>query len=352
MITKDGETKKLAIASIQKGENGFSEYVIKLASGLDDASYTGTITVNHKEQSFKFIYKSSDWSIAKSILDSALSELTKKHTEVANSFSELYYRDAIQKELFDFVKKTVEEKNYDKSVPHGAGVSTLDISVENGTIKVSPVVSVYFGQSRAKTECVVPYELCATPNVVAATKNSIIVRGVKGLEYACVKAGDDLSNAKWFDWADADGGSIEIGKLETTTYKVYYKTDDGNVSEATTVNLNDKMDTAIVFVSPVTEFKGAARDKVVSVIGFMPYYKVYGKNEEPYDFNVVVSNDSVQKGISFSNYQKDLQFKLNETYVPQGDDSFEFTYQVIGADQAVIGEKTCTVSFYRYADKN
>ena len=165
---------------------------------------------------------------------------------------------------------------------------------------------------------------------------------------------NDGYGSKWCDWADADGGCIEIGNLETTTYNVYYRLTDGEekVSEATTVDLSDKMDTAIVFVSPVTEFKGAARDKVVSVIGFMPYYKVYGKNEEPYDFNVVVSNDSVQKGISFSNYQKDLQFKLNETYVPQGDDSFEFTYQVIGADQAVIGEKTCTVSFYRYADKN
>ena len=49
--------------------------------------------------------------------------------------------------------------------------------------EASSVVSVRYGQSRAKTECVVPYELCATPNVVAATKNSIIVRSVKGLEY-------------------------------------------------------------------------------------------------------------------------------------------------------------------------
>lgn len=354
VITKDGETKNLAIASIQKGENSFSEYVIKLASGLADASYTGTITVNNKKQSFKFTYKSSDLSIAKSILDSALSELTKPHTEVANSFSESYYGDAIQKELFDFVEKTVEEKNYDIFVSHGAGVSTLDISVEDGAIKVSTVVSVFFGQSRAKIECVVPYELCATPNVVAATKNSIIVRSVKGLEYACVKVGDDLSNAKWFDWADADGGCIEIGNLETTTYNVYYRLTDGEekVSEATTVDLSDKMDTAIVFVSPVTGFKGAVSNNVVSVIGFMPYYNVYGKKEEPYDFNVVVSGDSAQKGISFSNYKNSLQFELDKNYIPKGDDSFKFTYQVIGAGGSVIGEKTCTVSFYRYAGEN
>lgn len=351
-ITRDA--KKLAIASIQKGENGFPGYVIKLVSPLADASYTGSINVNNTNYPINFTYKASDWSIAKNILDSALSGLKQTHTEDANAFSELYYRDAIQKELFDFVKRTVEENKYDTFVSHGADVSTLDISVENGKIKVSTVVSVHCGQSRAKTECVVPYELCATPNVVAATKNSIIVRGVKGLQYACVKAGDDLSNAKWFDWADADGGCIEIGNLETTTYNVYYRLTDGEekVSEATTVDLSDKMDTAIVFVSPVTGFKGAVSNNVVSVIGFMPYYNVYGKNEEPYDFNVVVSNDSVQKGISFSNYQKDLQFKLNETYVPQGDDSFEFTYQVIGADRAVIGEKTCTVSFYCYAGNN
>lgn len=353
VITKDGETKNLAIASIQKGENGFSEYVIKLTSVLENASYTGTITVNNKEKSFEFTYNSLDWSIAKSILDSALSELTKTHTEVANSFSESYYGDAIQKELFDFVIKTVEEKNYDKSVSHGAGVSTLDISVENGEIKVSTVVSVLFGQSRAKIECVVPYALCATPNVVAATKNSIIVRGVKGLQYACVKAGDDLRQAQWFEWTAADNdGCIEISNLETTTYNVYYKTDDVNVSKATTVNLNDKMDTAIVFVSPVTGFKGAVSNNVVSVIGFMPYYNVYGKKEEPYDFNVVVSGDSAQKGISFSNYKNSLQFELDKNYIPKGDDSFKFTYQVIGAGGSVIGEKTCTVSFYRYAGEN
>ncbi|MCI7106216.1 MAG: hypothetical protein MR943_10085 [Lachnobacterium sp.] len=354
VITKDGETKNLAIASIQKGENSFSEYVIKLASGLADASYTGTITVNNKKQSFKFTYKSSDLSIAKSILDSALSKLKQLHTEVANSFSESYYGDAIQKELFDFVIETVEEKNYDKSVSHGAGVSTLDIFVDNGEIKVSTVVSVFFGQSRAKIECVVPYSLCATPNVVAATKNSIIVRGVKGLEYACVKAGDDLSKAQWFDWTAADGndGCIEISNLETTTYNVYYKTDDVNVSKATTVNLNDKMDTAIVFVSPVTEFEGAVSNNVVSVIGFMPYYNVYGKNGEPYNFKVVVSNDSAQKGISFNNYENSLQFELGEKYTPKGEDSFDFTYQVIDAGGSVIGEKTCTVSFYRYEDEN
>ena len=351
-ITRDA--KKLAIASIQKGENGFPGYVIKLVSPLADASYTGSINVNNTNYPINFTYKTSDWSIAKSILDSALSKLTQIHTEVANSFSESYYVDAIQKELFDFVKRTVEENKYDTFVSHGAGVSTLDISVENGKIKVSTVVSVYCGQSRAKTECVVPYELCATPNVVAATKNSIIVRGVKGLQYACVKAGDDLSNAKWFDWADADGGCIKIGNLETTTYKVYYKLTDGEekVSKATTVDLSDKMDTAIVFVSPVTGFKGAVSNNVVSVIGFMPYYNVYGKNEEPYDFNVVVSGDSAQKGISFSNYENSLQFKLDKNYIPKGDDSFEFTYQVIGRDQSVIGEKTCTVSFYRYADEN
>lgn len=349
-----GDAKKLAIASIQKGENGFPGYVIKLVSPLADASYTGSINVNNTNYPINFTYKDSDWSIAKSILDSALSGLKQTHTEDANAFSELYYRDAILRELLAFVDRTVEENNYDRTVVHGAGVSTLDMFVEDGKIEVSTVVSVRYGQSRAKTECVVPYELCATPNVVAATKNSIIVRSVKGLEYACVKVGDDLSNAKWFDWADADGGCIEIGNLETTTYNVYYRLTDveEKASEATTVDLSDKMDTAIVFVSPVTGFKGAVSNNVVSVIGFMPYYNVYGKNEEPYDFNVVVSNDSVQKGISFSNYQKDLQFKLNETYVPQGDDSFEFTYQVIGADQAVIGEKTCTVSFYRYADKN
>lgn len=353
VITKDGETKNLAIASIQKGENSFSEYVIKLASGLADASYTGTITVNNKKQSFKFTYKSSDLSIAKSILDSALSELTKPHTEVANSFSESYYGDAIQKELFDFVEKTVEEKNYDIFVSHGAGVSTLDISVEDGAIKVSTVVSVFFGQSRAKIECVVPYELCATPNVVAATKNSIIVRGVKGLQYACVKAGDDLRQAPWFEWTAADNdGCIEISNLETTTYNVYYRTDDGKVSQATTVNLNDKMDTAIVFVSPVTEFEGAVSNNVVSVIGFMPYYKVYGNNKEPYDFNIVVSEKDTQKGISFNNYENSLQFELGEQYTPKGDDSFDFTYQVIDAGGSVIGEKTCTVSFYRYKDEN
>ena len=112
------------------------------------------------------------------------------------------------------------------------------------------------------------------------------------------------------------------------------------------------MDTAIVFVSPVTGFKGAVSNNVVSVIGFMPYYNVYGKNEEPYDFNVVVSGDSAQKGISFSNYNNSLQFELGEKYIPKGDDSFKFTYQVIGAGGSVIGEKTCTVSFYRYAGEN
>ena len=342
-----GDAKKLAIASIQKGENGFPGYVIKLVSPLADASYTGSINVNNTNYPINFTYKASDWSIAKSILDSALSKLTQIHTEVANSFSESYYVDAIQKELFDFVKRTVEENKYDTFVSHGAGVSTLDISVENGKIKVSTVVSVYCGQSRAKTECEVPYALCATPNVVAATKNSIIVRGVKGLAYACVKAGDDLRQAPWFEWTAADNdGCIEISNLETTTYNVYYRTDDGKVSQATTVNLNDKMDTAIVFVSPVTEFEGAVSNNVVSVIGFMPYYKVYGNNKEPYDFNIVVSEKDTKRGIVFSNYQNDLQFDLNKTYVPQEEDSFEFTYQVIDkADRRVIGEKTCTVSF-------
>ena len=348
-----GDAEKLAIASIQKGENGFPGYVIKLVSPLADASYTGSINVNNTNYPINFTYKASDWSIAKSILNSALSELRKTHIEDANAFSELYYGDAIQRELLAFVDRTVKE-NYDRTVAHGAGVSTLDMSVEDGKIEVSTVVSVRYGQSNAKVECVVPYELCATPNVVAATKNSIIVRGVKGLAYACVKAGDDLSKAKWFDWTDAVGGCIEIGNLETTTYDVYYRLTDGEekVSEATTVDLSDKLDTAIVFVSPVTGFKEAVSNNVVSVIGFMPYYKVYGKNEEPYDFNVVVSDDSAQKGISFSNYQNSLQFKLDENYTPKGDDSFEFTYQVIGADNAVIGEKTCTVSFYCFAGNN
>ena len=342
-----GDAKKLAIASIQKGENGFPGYVIKLVSPLADASYTGSINVNNTNYPINFTYKASDWSIAKSILDSALSKLTQIHTEVANSFSESYYVDAIQKELFDFVKRTVEENKYDTFVSHGAGVSTLDISVENGKIKVSTVVSVYCGQSNANVECVVPYELCATPNVVAATKNSIIVRGVKGLAYACVKAGDDLRQAPWFEWTAADNdGCIEISNLETTTYNVYYRTDDVNVSKATTVNLNDKMDTAIVFVSPVTEFEGAVSNNVVSVIDFMPYYNVYGNSKEPYDFNIVVSEKDTKRGIVFSNYQNDLQFDLNKTYVPQEEDSFEFTYQVIDkADRRVIGEKTCTVSF-------
>ena len=349
-----GDAKKLAIASIQKGENGFPGYVIKLVSPLADASYTGSINVNNTNYPINFTYKASDWSIAKSILDSALSELKQTHTEDANAFSELYYGDAILRELLAFVDRTVEGNNYDRTVVHGAGVSTLDMFVEDGKIEVSTVVSVRYGQSNAKVECVVPYELCATPNVVAATKNSIIVRSVKGLEYACVKVGDDLSNAKWFDWADADGGCIEIGNLETTTYNVYYRLTDGEekVSEATTVDLSDKMDTAIVFVSPVTGFKGAVSNNVVSVIGFMPYYNVYGKNEEPYDFNVVVSGDSAQKGISFSNYKNSLQFELDKNYTPKGDDSFEFTYQVIGADNAVIGEKTCTVSFYCFAGNN
>ena len=82
-------------------------------------------------------------------------------------------------------------------------------------------------------------------------------------------------------------------------------------------------------------------------------YKVYGNNKEPYDFNIVVSEKDTKRGIVFSNYQNDLQFDLNETYVPQEEDSFEFTYQVIDkADRRVIGEKTCTVSFYCYADEN
>ena len=348
-----GDAKKLAIASIQKGENGFPGYFIKLVSPLADASYTGSINVNNTNYPINFTYKASDWSIAKSILDSALSELKRTHTEDANAFSELYYGDAILRELSAFVDRTVKG-NYDRTVAHGAGVSTLDMSVEDGKIEVSMVVSVRYGQSNANVKCVVPYELCATPNVVAATKNSIIVRSVKGLEYACVKAGDDLSKAVWFDWTYAVGGCIEIGNLETTTYEVYYRLTDGEekVSEATSVDLNDKLDTAIVFVSPVTGFKGTVSNNVVSVIGFMPYYKVYGKNEETYDFNVVVSDDSAQKGISFSNYQNSLQFKLDENYTPKGDDSFEFTYQVIGADNAVIGEKTCTVSFYCFAGNN
>ena len=348
-----GDAKKLAIASIQKGENGFPGYFIKLVSPLADASYTGSINVNNTNYPINFTYKASDWSIAKSILDSALSELKRTHTEDANAFSELYYGDAILRELSAFVDRTVKG-NYDRTVAHGAGVSTLDMSVEDGKIEVSMVVSVRYGQSNANVKCVVPYELCATPNVVAATKNSIIVRSVKGLEYACVKAGDDLSKAVWFDWTYAVGGCIEIGNLETTTYEVYYRLTDGEekASEATSVDLNDKLDTAIVFVSPVTGFKGTVSNNVVSVIGFMPYYKVYGKNEETYDFNVVVSDDSAQKGISFSNYQNSLQFKLDENYTPKGDDSFEFTYQVIGADNAVIGEKTCTVSFYCFAGNN
>ena len=348
-----GDAKKLAIASIQKGENGFPGYVIKLVSSLADASYTGSINVNNTNYPINFTYKASDWSIAKSILDSALSELKRTHTEDANAFSELYYGDAILRELSAFVDRTVKG-NYDRTVAHGAGVSTLDMSVEDGKIEVSMVVSVRYGQSNANVKCVVPYELCATPNVVAATKNSIIVRSVKGLEYACVKAGDDLSKAVWFEWTYAVGGCIEIGNLETTTYEVYYRLTDGEekVSEATSVDLNDKLDTAIVFVSPVTGFKGTVSNNVVSVIGFMPYYKVYGKNEETYDFKVVVSDDSAQKGISFSNYQNSLQFKLDENYTPKGDDSFEFTYQVIGADNAVIGEKTCTVSFYCFAGNN
>lgn len=348
-----GDAKKLAIASIQKGENGFPGYFIKLVSPLADASYTGSINVNNTNYPINFTYKASDWSIAKSILDSALSELKRTHTEDANAFSELYYGDAILRELSAFVDRTVKG-NYDCTVAHGAGVSTLDMSVEDGKIEVSMVVSVRYGQSNANVKCVVPYELCATPNVVAATKNSIIVRSVKGLEYACVKAGDDLSKAVWFDWTYAVGGCIEIGNLETTTYEVYYRLTDGEekASEATSVDLNDKLDTAIVFVSPVTGFKGTVSNNVVSVIGFMPYYKVYGKNEETYDFNVVVSDDSAQKGISFSNYQNSLQFKLDENYTSKGDDSFEFTYQVIGADNAVIGEKTCTVSFYCFAGNN
>lgn len=348
-----GDAKKLAIASIQKGENGFPGYVIKLVSPLADASYTGSINVNNTNYPINFTYKASDWSIAKNILDSALSELKQTHTEDANAFSELYYGDAIQRELLAIVNRTVEG-NYDCTAGRGAGVSTLDMFVEDGKIEVSTVVSVRYGQSRAKTECVVPYELCATPNVVAATKNSIIVRSVKGLEYACVKVGDDLSNAKWFDWADADGGCIEIGNLETTTYNVYYRLTDGEekVSEATTVDLNTKMDTAIVFVSPVTELKGFASNNVVSVVNFMPQYNVYGKDEGSYSWKIVVPEDSEKKGISFSNYQNSLQFELNENYTPKGDDFFEFTYQVIDADNAVIGEKTCTVSFYCFAGNN
>lgn len=348
-----GDAKKLAIASIQKGENGFPGYFIKLVSPLADASYTGSINVNNTNYPINFTYKASDWSIAKSILDSALSELKRTHTEDANAFSELYYGDAILRELSAFVDRTVKE-NYDRTVAHGAGVSTLDMSVEDRKIEVSMVVSVRYGQSNANVKCVVPYELCATPNVVAATKNSIIVRSVKGLEYACVKAGDDLSKAVWFDWTYAVGGCIEIGNLETTTYEVYYRLTDGEekVSEATSVDLNDKLDTAIVFVSPVTGFKGAVSNNVVSVIGFMPYYKVYGKKEEQYDFKVVVSGDSAQKGISFNNYENSLQFELGENYTPKGNDSFDFTYQVIDAEGSVIGEKTCTVSFYRFADNN
>lgn len=348
-----GDAKKLAIASIQKGENGFPGYVIKLVSPLADASYTGSINVNNTNYPINFTYKASDWSIAKSILDRALSELEKTHTEDANAFSELYYGDAIQRELLAFVNRTVEG-NYDLTAGRGAGVSTLDMSVEDGKIEVSTVVSVRYGQSNANVECVVPYELCATPNVVAATKNSIIVRSVKGLEYACVKAGDDLSKAVWFDWTDADGGCIEIGNLETTTYDVYYKLTDGEekVSQATTVDLSDKMDTAIVFVSPVTELKGFASNNVVSVVNFMPYYNVYGKDEGSYSWKIVVPDDSEKKGISFSNYQNSLQFELDENYTPKGDDSFEFTYQVIDAENAVIGEKTCTVSFYCFAGNN
>lgn len=348
-----GDAKKLAIASIQKGENGFPGYVIKLVSPLADASYTGSINVNNTNYPINFTYKASDWSIAKSILDSALSELKQTHTEDANAFSELYYGDAIQRELLAFVNRTVEG-NYDCTAGRGAGVSTLDMSVEDGKIEVSMVVSVRYGQSNANVECVVPYELCATPNVVAATKNSIIVRSVKGLEYACVKAGDDLSNANWFDWTEAVGGCIEIGNLETTTYEVYYKLTDGEekVSAATTVDLNTKMDTAIVFVSPVTELKGFASNNVVSVVNFMPQYNVYGKDEGSYSWKIVVPEDSEKKGISFSNYQNSLQFELNENYTPKGDDFFEFTYQVIDADNAVIGEKTCTVSFYCFAGNN
>ena len=112
------------------------------------------------------------------------------------------------------------------------------------------------------------------------------------------------------------------------------------------------MDTAIVFVSPVTELKGFASNNVVSVVNFMPQYNVYGKDEGSYSWKIVVPEDSEKKGISFSNYQNSLQFELNENYTPKGDDFFEFTYQVIDADNAVIGEKTCTVSFYRYAGEN
>lgn len=198
------------------------------------------------------------------------------------------------------------------------------------------------------------------PDIVGATKTSIVVNPIVGLEYTYVKSGEKISeDAKWYGYDDYDDHDhIIFDKLDTTSYDVYYRmaASPSHISEATVVDLTQKHASFAVITDSNEEYAENAcynweKGQLVVDVFINPDVVVYDQNGfvEEYDYSI---DDKNSESVADWSAEADgdgimISFVVADTCQANQNYTFNFDFNVMTGEDSdvIIGSKNYKVTF-------
>ena len=353
---KDGSGNLVAIESITRDTQNDYRYNITLGQNLTDGAYNVEITVYNTLCTESFTYNDSVWTPMNTVRTVVENQLKKTYTPQGASLSSC--EETFKKEL----NKAFSGSNINtEELGVYVGVYGDWIRYEGGKLLCSIDVDILSGSAKYELEQDVKFTLIQKPEIFGATKTSIVVNPIVGLEYTYVKSGEKIGkDAKWYGYDDYDDHDhIIFDKLDTTSYDVYYRVAESpnNISQATVVDLAQKQESFAV----VTDSRGQSTGKayynwekgqlVVDVL-IEPDVVVYDQNGfvvDEYDYSIDAkdSKSVVYQGAEADGYGIMISFAVADTCQVNQNYTFDFDFNVMAGEDSdvTIGSKNYDVTF-------
>lgn len=352
---KDGSGNSVAIKSIARDKQNDYRYNIALGQNLTDGAYNVEITVYNTLCTESFTYKDSVWTPMNTVRTVVEKQLKKTYTPHGASLSSC--EETFKKEL----NKAFSNSNINtEELGVYVGVSGYWIQIKDGKLLCSIGVSILSGNARYELEQDVEFGLINKPEIFGATKTSIVVNPIVGLEYTYVKSGEKIGeDAKWYGYDDYDDHDhIIFDKLDTTSYDVYYRMAESpnNISEVTVVDLAQKQESFAVVTDSRGQSTGKAyynweKGQLVVDVFIEPDVVVYDQNGfvDEYDYSI---DDKDSKSVAYQGAEADgygimISFAVADTCQVNQNYTFDFDFNVMAGEDSdvTIGSKNYDVTF-------
>ena len=268
----NNQNQLVSFEKVERDDVDTNAYTISFSEDvLTGGTYVVEITISGNQYKCSFSFEDEAWAALDKALEVVNDEFAKTHkVSVSGMQSPELCRVAFEKDFF----KALDAKEGTGNI--GADVQTRPFDydgddVEENHVRVSIFVHLYYGDGDAEYMCndFVDFECSldpvsvVKPEVIGATKNSIVINPVEGQQYACVADGVDVNSedVNWwtFNWKDIDYiGNVELGNLDPeVTYTVYTKIEGKDVVAADQkVTPSDKQDYFVKFVDEDPSING------------------------------------------------------------------------------------------------